>query len=116
MLAVKSVLANAENIGTMIFDEVDTGISGATSSRIGMRLKDLAGTDKQVICVTHSAQIAALAKNHLLISKSASFGRTETHVRPLSGEARVKEVARIMGGIDPGEEIINAARTMIKNP
>ena len=116
MLAVKSVLANAENIGTMIFDEVDTGISGATSSRIGMRLKALAGTEKQVICVTHSAQIAALAKNHLLISKSASFGRTETHVRPLSGEARVKEVARIMGGIDPGEEIINAARTMIKNP
>jgi DNA repair protein RecN (Recombination protein N) len=116
MLAVKSVLANAENIGTMIFDEVDTGISGATSSRIGMRLKALAGETKQVICVTHSAQIAALAKNHLLISKSASFGRTETHVRPLSGEARVKEVARIMGGIDPGEEIINAARTMIKNP
>lgn len=116
MLAVKSVLANAENIGTMIFDEVDTGISGATSSRIGMRLKALAGTDKQVICVTHSAQIAALAKNHLLISKSASFGRTETHVRPLHGESRVKEVARIMGGIDPGEEIINAARTMIKNP
>ncbi|MBO7161939.1 MAG: DNA repair protein RecN, partial [Clostridia bacterium] len=116
MLAVKSVLANAENIGTMIFDEVDTGISGATSSRIGMRLKALAGETKQVICVTHSAQIAALAKNHLLISKSASFGRTETHVRPLHGESRVKEVARIMGGIDPGEEIINAARTMIKNP
>lgn len=116
MLAVKSVLAKAENISTMIFDEVDTGISGATSTRIGMRLQALAGTDKQVICVTHSAQIAALAKNHLLISKSASFGRTETHVRPLHGESRVKEVARIMGGIDPGEEIINAARTMIKNP
>ncbi len=116
MLAVKSVLAKAENIGTMIFDEVDTGISGATSARIGIRLKELAGTDKQVICVTHSAQIAALAKNHLLISKTVSFGRTETHLRPLSGESRVKEVARIMGGIDPGEEIINAARTMIKNP
>ena len=92
MLAVKSVLAKAENIGTMIFDEVDTVISGATSSRIGMRLKALAGETKQVICVTHSAQIAALAKNHLLISKSASFGRTETHVKKLSRDGRIKEM------------------------
>ena len=113
MLAVKSVLAKAEDIGTMIFDEVDTGISGATSSRIGLRLRTLAEGDKQVICVTHSAQIASLAKTHLLISKTVSFGRTETHVKKLSGDSRVKEIARIMGGIDPSEAIIKAATTML---
>ena len=113
MLAVKSVLAKAENIGTMIFDEVDTGISGATSSRIGLRLRTLAEGDKQVICVTHSAQIASLAKTHLLISKTVSFGRTETHVKKLSGDSRVKEIARIMGGIDPGEDVIKAATSML---
>lgn len=113
MLAVKSVLAKAENICTMIFDEVDTGISGATSSRIGMRLRSLAGEDKQVICVTHSAQIAALAKTHLLISKTASFGRTETHVKPLSRDGRVKEIARIMGGIEDNPTILEAAAAML---
>lgn len=113
MLAVKSVLAKAENICTMIFDEVDTGISGATSSRIGMRLRTLAGETKQVICVTHSAQIAALAKTHLLISKTTSFGRTETHVKPLSRDGRIKEIARIMGGIEPGEDILKAAAAML---
>ena len=113
MLAVKSVLAKAENICTMIFDEVDTGISGATSSRIGMRLRALAGDNKQVICVTHSAQIAALAKTHLLISKTTSFGRTETHVKSLSRDGRIKEIARIMGGIGDSEEIISAAKAML---
>ncbi len=113
MLAVKSVLAKAEDIGTMIFDEVDTGISGATSSRIGLRLRSLAEGDKQVICVTHSAQIASLAKTHLLISKTVSFGRTETHVKPLSKDGRIKELARIMGGIDPGEDVIKAATSML---
>lgn len=113
MLAVKSVLAKAEDIGTMIFDEVDTGISGATSSRIGLRLRSLAEGDKQVICVTHSAQIASLAKTHLLISKTVSFGRTETHVKPLSKDGRIKELARIMGGIDPSEAVIQAATTML---
>ena len=113
MLAVKSVLAKAENIGTMIFDEVDTGISGATSSRIGLRLKELAKEDKQVICVTHSAQIAALARNHIHISKTVSFGRTETHVKLLSREGRIKEIARIMGGIGDNDEIIKAAEAML---
>lgn len=113
MLAVKSVLSKAENIGTMIFDEVDTGISGATSSRVGLQLINLAQGDKQVLCVTHSAQIAALAENHLLISKTVAFGRTETHVRPLTGDGRVNELARIMGGIDPGDEVVNAAKAML---
>jgi DNA repair protein RecN (Recombination protein N) len=114
MLAVKSVLAKAENIGTMIFDEVDTGISGATSSRIGLRLKELSKGEKQVICVTHSAQIAALARNHMLISKTVSFGRTENHVKKLSRDGRIKEIARIMGGIEANDSILEAAEAMLE--
>ncbi len=114
MLAVKSVLSAAENIETMIFDEVDTGISGATSARVGIQLKSLSSEQKQVLCVTHSAQIAALADSHMLISKTVSFGRTETHVRPLTKEGRIKEVARIMGGIDADEAILKAAQKLIE--
>ncbi len=114
MLAIKSVLVKAEAPGTLIFDEVDTGVSGKTSQKIGIKLRELAGcTETQVFCVTHAAQIAARAENHYLISKSESAGRVSTSVTPLDRNGRINEVARIMGGINITDKLLETAREMI---
>ncbi|MBE6632233.1 MAG: DNA repair protein RecN [Ruminococcaceae bacterium] len=113
MLAVKSVFSKHEGYETQIFDEVDTGVSGRTSQKIGIKLKDIS-ENSQVICITHLAQIAALADNHLFIKKKEVDGRAETTVEPLYGEARVDEVARILGGIDVTATQKEAAREMIE--
>ncbi len=97
MLAIKSVLADCEDIDTLIFDEVDAGVSGRAAQRIGAKLKGVAKA-RQVICVTHLAQVAAFADNHLLIEKLVEGDRTFTQVRTLDRDGRVKELARIMGG------------------
>ena len=99
MLAIKSVLTESDKISTVIFDEIDTGISGKTSRKVGIKLKALSRT-AQVICVTHSAQIASLADTHIKISKSTENGRTETSVKVLTEDERIEEVARILGGIN----------------
>lgn len=112
MLAIKSVENNRFGESTIIYDEIDTGVSGSTSGKIGLRLRSSsAGT--QIICVTHSAQIASLADRHLLISKREREGRTETSVTELSGEARIDEIARIIGGINVTETQRKAARELI---
>ena len=114
MLAIKSVLFEGDGLGTLIFDEVDTGVSGKTSEKIGIKLRELAklgGT--QVLCVTHAAQIAARAENHYLIEKRESGGRVSTSVTPLSRDGRISEVARIMGGINITDTLIKTAREMI---
>ncbi len=118
MLAIKSVLAEKDFPDTMIFDEVDTGVSGKTSQKIGIKLRALAMSipdDRmaQVICITHSAQIAALADNHYLISKKETDGRVRTSVTPLDKEGRVNEIARIMGGINITDRLRETAREMI---
>lgn len=114
MLAIKSVLSEADSPGTLIFDEVDTGVSGKTSQKIGIKLKDLSRRGKcQVLCVTHSAQIAALAQNHYLITKSEKDNRVLTTVSLLTKDERVHEVARIMGGINITDRLIETAREMI---
>ena len=112
MLAVKSVLSGSA-VGTMIFDEIDTGISGATSARIGKKLASLASDGEQVFCVTHSAQIAAFAGTHMLIAKRESGGRTETTVTNLNREGRINELARIIGGISPGAAALSAAEALL---
>ncbi len=99
MLALKSVLSDKDGVETVIFDEVDTGISGKTSRKVGLKLREIA-RQIQVICVTHSAQIASLADAHYLIDKHEMGGRTETEVSMLDREGRIAEVARILGGID----------------
>lgn len=81
----------------MVFDEIDTGISGSAAQKVGLKLKEVSKY-QQVICVTHSAQIAALADVHYLIEKHVSEGRTYTDVRPLDESQRIEELARIMGG------------------
>ncbi|MBO5219385.1 MAG: DNA repair protein RecN [Clostridia bacterium] len=114
MLAVKSVLAERDAPGTLIFDEIDTGVSGKTSQKIGIKLRGLSdGSGGQVFCVTHSAQIAARAENHYLISKREAGGRVATSVTPLDMDGRVKEVARIMGGINITDRLLETAREMI---
>lgn len=98
MLALKCVEQSAGGAGTMIFDEIDTGVSGKTARKIGMKLMELS-RETQIICVTHSAQIASLADCHLLISKREDGGRTVTQVRELDEEGRIAELSRILGGI-----------------
>ena len=114
MLALKCVLSENDGIDTMIFDEVDAGISGKTSRKVGVKLSELA-RGAQVLCVTHSAQIASLADDHLLISKSEVDGRAETDVRTIEGEDRVNEIARILGGINITETQRDAARELMKH-
>lgn len=104
MLALKNVLAEQEQIATLVFDEVDTGISGRAALKVGIKLRQTA-KNRQILCVTHLAQIAAQAHHHLLIAKQVRDGRTYTQVAPLDEEGRELELARIIGG-----EVSEAAR------
>ena len=113
MLALKSVLTDRAGTDTVVYDEIDTGISGSTSQKIGVKLKEIA-EKTQVFCVTHSAQIAALADKHCLIRKDEINGRAETAVSDLEGEDRVRELARIIGGVDLTEKTLDAARDLME--
>lgn len=99
MLAIKTVLASTDVIDTLIFDEVDTGISGSAAQKVGLKLLEVSKS-RQVICVTHQAQIAALADSHFLIEKNTSDGRTYTEIRLLDYDGRKKELARIIDGVN----------------
>ena len=113
MLALKSVIADKDGIATMIFDEIDSGVSGKTARKIGIKMRDLS-KNAQVFCVTHSAQIASLADVHLLISKSDVTGVTETSVTPLDYDGRVSELSRILGGINVTASQREAAIDMLR--
>ena len=113
MLALKSVIAGRDNIPTMIFDEIDTGVSGKAAQKIGIKLREI-GKIHQVICVTHLSQIAVMADNHLLIEKKTVGERTETDVIQLDFDGRVSEIARIMGGENPSDLMLDTAREEIK--
>ena len=112
MLALRSVLDDRDGATTVIFDEIDSGVSGKTSRKIGLKLHETAERS-QVLCVTHSAQIASLADVHYLITKGERDGRAETEVRALNAEERVEEIARILGGIEVTAAQRDAAREMI---
>ena len=111
-LALKTALADKNESATLIFDEIDTGVSGGTSERIGIMLERLSKR-AQVISVTHSPQIASIAPCHLLIEKSERDGRTESAVREITGDERTAEIARIIGGIDVTEKQTEAAEEML---
>jgi len=113
MLALKSVIADKDSIPTMIFDEIDTGVSGKAAKKIGIKLREI-GKVRQVICVTHLSQIAVMADEHLLIEKQIVGERTETHVMKLDMEGRIAEIARIMGGDSPSELMLDNARAEIE--
>lgn len=112
MLAIKSIIAKVDAVQTLIFDEIDTGVSGRASRKIGYRLHDVS-RDTQVLCVTHSAQIASLADRHLLIQKETAAGRTYTKVQPLSYEERKRELARIMGGLQITDTLLQSAEELM---
>ena len=112
MLSLKNVINISDGIDTVIFDEIDTGISGKTSRKVGIKLKEI-GNGAQVICVTHSAQIASLAHSHLYVSKQEREGRTESAISMLTDAERVGEIARILGGIEITDAQIAAAEEMI---
>ncbi len=114
MLAMKSILADSGDAETLIFDEIDTGVSGSAAQKIASKLKKL-GEKKQVICVSHQPQLAVKAKAHLLIKKSVAEGRTTTTVTELSYDDRIKEVARIVDGANPDEAALSYAKAMIDN-
>lgn len=114
MLAIKNVLAETDGVDTMIFDEIDTGVSGRAAQKIAMKLRS-ASKGRQVICVTHLAQIAAQGDVHLYISKSVSDGKTYTNIKSLIEEERVAEIARIMGGMEITKLQLESAREMLRN-
>ncbi|MBO4848746.1 MAG: DNA repair protein RecN [Clostridia bacterium] len=113
MLALKTVLTDADGIPTLVFDEVDTGISGVTANTVGLRMKRIAAKH-QVLCVTHLPQIAAFAKNHYVVTKREEAGRTLTSVRLLTDEERPYELARIMGAEGAGGAAVSHAAELIK--
>lgn len=114
MLAMRVVLAGANDMHTFVFDEVDTGISGATASAVGSRLNRLASAN-QALVITHSAQVAGFADKHFKISKSVMDNKTITSVHEISDSDRVNEIARIISGAEITTESITMAKTLIKN-
>ena len=113
MLAMKNVLAEKDQVRTLIFDEVDTGVSGRAAQKVAEKLRSVAA-HKQVLCVTHLPQLAALADTHLLIAKSERNGRTYTSVTPLDREGRKRELARIIGGTNITETTLKSAEEMLR--
>ena len=113
MLAMKNVLAEKDQVNTLIFDEVDTGVSGRAAQKVAEKLRSVA-QHKQVLCVTHLPQLAALANTHLLIAKSEREGRTYTSVVPLDIEGRKRELARIIGGANITETTQKSAEEMLR--
>lgn len=112
MLGIKSILAYNDTVDTLIFDEIDTGVSGRASQKIGLKLKEVS-KNTQVICVTHSAQIASNADSHFLISKDISGDRTFTSVTLLNRSQRRNELARIMGGLEITDAMLNSAEELL---
>ena len=113
MLAMKNVLAERDHVNTLIFDEVDTGVSGRAAQKVAEKLRAVAA-HKQVLCVTHLPQLAALANTHLLIAKGERDGRTYTTVTPLDIEGRKRELARIIGGTNITETTLKSAEEMLR--
>ena len=113
MLALKAVIAKRDAIPTLIFDEIDTGVSGRAAQKIGKKLREL-GSHHQVLCVTHLSQLAVQAQHHLLIEKHSDETSTKTQVSVLDEQGRIAEIARIMGGADPSELMLQTAAEALK--
>lgn len=111
MLAIKSTFADIDDIDTLIFDEIDAGISGRTAQMVSEKL-DLIGRNHQVICITHLPQIAAMADTHFIIEKYVENNKTITTINPLDDEASVSELSRLIGGVEITEAVVNSAKEM----
>jgi DNA repair protein RecN (Recombination protein N) len=113
VLALRKVLAGADSAGTLIFDEVDSGIGGAVAEVVGEKLRDVA-RGRQVLCITHLPQIASFAERHYLVTKETASGRTVSRVRPLDSRERLEEIARMLGGVDITGETRAHAKEVLK--
>jgi DNA repair protein RecN (Recombination protein N) len=111
MLAIKSSLANQEDTPTLIFDEIDVGISGRTAQKVAEKMSVIAG-NHQVICITHLPQIAAMADSHYVIEKIVENNKTITNIRKLDENEEVSEIARLLGGAEITEATVLSAREM----
>ena len=111
MLALKTVLAEKDDIETLIFDEIDTGISGRTAQMVAEKMK-VTGKDHQVICITHLPQIAAMADPHFLIEKKAEKGNTSSQIRKLKEKESIQELARMLGGVKITDTVLESAKEM----
>jgi len=114
MLALKNVIAQKDDIPTLIFDEIDTGVSGRAAQKIGLKLREIS-RHRQVLCVTHLAQIAVMGDNHLLIEKNSVDDRTVTSVTVLEKSERKHEIARIMGGDNVTDLLLKNAEEMLNS-
>ena len=110
-LAVKTVMADTDEIPTLIFDEIDSGISGRTAQMVSQKMKLLAKTH-QIICITHLPQIAAMADAHFLIEKSVEHASTVSRIHPLREEESIEELARMLGGVEITDTVLQNAREM----
>ena len=113
MLAVKTILAETDDMPTLIFDEIDTGISGRTAQKVSEKLSKIA-TGHQVICITHLAQLASMADSHYEILKQVEDGRTRTSIRKLEDEEIINELARLIGGAELTDKVYESAGEMKK--
>jgi DNA repair protein RecN (Recombination protein N) len=111
MLAIKSVFADSDDIETLIFDEIDTGISGRTAQKVSEKMS-LLGVKHQIICITHLAQIAAMADKHFVIEKEVTEDTSSTRIRPLNRQETEEELARILGGVEITDAVRENAREM----
>ncbi len=111
MLAIKTVFADVDQIETLIFDEIDVGISGRTAQKVSEKMSIL-GKNHQIICITHLPQIAAMADTHFVIEKISSAEQSETRIRPLSGEQSTEELARMLGGVEITQTVLTNAKEM----
>ena len=111
MLALKCVISKADSVGTFVFDEIDTGVSGRTAQKVAEKL-DFIGRGQQLICITHLPQIAAMADNHVLIEKVSKENRTETTIKNLDKEGQKAEIARLLGGVKITDAVISNAREL----
>jgi len=112
MLSIKTVLAGVDRVGLLIFDEVDSGVGGGVAEILGRRLRHVAA-GRQVICITHIPQVAGQGESHIHIAKEVVRGRTAVSARPLTGDDRVREIARMLGGVEITETTVRHAEEML---
>jgi DNA repair protein RecN (Recombination protein N) len=112
VLALKNVLSRTGSVGTIVFDEVDSGIGGATAEIVGRKLKEVAA-NHQVVCITHLPQIACFGDSHFRVAKKVASGRTATTVESLAEDQKVEEISRMLGGVDLTEKTREHAREML---
>lgn len=113
MLALKTIFSKNDPVGTMVFDEIDTGIGGEVAVQVGEHLRKLS-MNKQIFCITHLASIAVYADNQIRIRKAVTEGKTESSVEPVKGEGRVHEIARMLSGDAESPESLEHARAMLE--